>query len=70
MDEERVDCYVCNGTGEIILEYTAESTRETTEKDRTLPCAKCDGTGRLPFDLVRSETAKTTFWRLLELFGG
>jgi hypothetical protein len=28
MDEEHVDCYVCNGTGEIILEYTAEQQKK------------------------------------------
>jgi RecJ-like exonuclease len=67
IDEKYVDCYVCGGTGKIILDYTAEYAQETTDEDRALPCAKCDGRGRLPFDLVRSETGKATLWRLFEL---
>jgi DnaJ-class molecular chaperone len=45
-NEVMVICPMCNGQGQIILEYLEKYADE--EGERWLPCSDCDGTGKLP----------------------
>jgi hypothetical protein len=68
MNDVYVDCYMCGGTGTVVIDYTDEYEAQAGG-DPVLPCAKCDGRGKLSRDLVNSERMKVIFWRILEHFG-
>ena len=68
MSDVYVDCYVCEGAGIVVIDYTDEY-EALAGGDPVLPCAKCDGFGKLRRDLVHSEKVKWTLRRILEHFG-
>ena len=68
MNDVYVDCYVCSGTGEVVIDYTDEYEAQAGG-DPVLPCAKCDGRGKLPRDLVNWERTKVIIRSVLEHFG-